>query len=546
MLFFLFSFPMFAASYSVSYALPSSYAKAQSYRTGKPEAVANEIIGDSHLDSLRRNSANSYIPAVAQRIASYTNNDFLRVKIAHDVTALLLSYDDVNFWRGTVPQQDLSYVLRSKKSVCEGYANVFKALCDSIGIPCEKVHGYARGVSTSSGAENPTQSNHAWNIVKIGGAWYLVDCTWDSGYMSGRTNVQEYKTDWLFACPEAFICTHYPTKDAAQQLMERQVTANGFLSLPSLRPNLFDFVELSSYPRKENLVDGRCLIVYKPNGERLLSFQVQDVSTGETLWNCVFSEKIAGEIWVLIALPKSGTYKINLFADESRESKGVFCGEFTLTTSVSCPIAALSATEKRFLMNNSETTKFPHALVSKSDTIRVKKSSSSAANDAYNFDTSYWNEGNYNNYGMCGVSLTVPISALVKNEISTDKMGFALDFAGVNGKGSFITSFEYLRNLESENNLHAGIWSLAFGRRPFRNLAFYIGGGLGLRLDPSNESGAPREELKKESYCLDTGWLALKAEFGLLINISALFTKWELSYNNVFGFSTSAGIGIGF
>ena len=54
-----------------------------------------------------------------------------------------------------------------KLHVCEGYAKVFKVLCDRFDIPCILVSGYAGGP-------------HMWNYVQMDdGDWYLVDITWD-------------------------------------------------------------------------------------------------------------------------------------------------------------------------------------------------------------------------------------------------------------------------------------------------------------------------------------------------------------------------------
>ena len=104
-----------------------------------------------------------------------------------------------------------------------------------------------------------------------------------------------------------------------------------------------------------------------------------------------------------------------------------------------------------------------------------------------------------------------------------------------------ILGFEYLHNLEDENNLHAGLFLLDFTRRLFNNVAWYIGGGAGLRFDFSNADGAP---IKMEGIP-DTGYFAWKADTGFIINISHLFTKIEVSYNNVYGFSMGAGLGFG-
>lgn len=51
---------------------------------------------------------------------------------------------------------------------CEGYAFTFEYLCKQAGIECFTVTG-----------TNPQGALHAWNMVKLDGMWYHVDCTWD-------------------------------------------------------------------------------------------------------------------------------------------------------------------------------------------------------------------------------------------------------------------------------------------------------------------------------------------------------------------------------
>ena len=55
----------------------------------------------------------------------------------------------------------------SKKSgVCEAYAKTYQYLCQLNGLECIVVTGY-------------NGENHAWNMVKLNGSWYGVDCTFD-------------------------------------------------------------------------------------------------------------------------------------------------------------------------------------------------------------------------------------------------------------------------------------------------------------------------------------------------------------------------------
>ena len=98
-------------------------------------------------------------------------------------------------------------VLQNRIAVCNGYARLFKMLCQYAGIRAELVTGYARG-GLGSTAFRP---NHTWNAVYVDGAWQLVDATWASGFISfADAFVKQYDDAYFFPDPERFIRSHYP------------------------------------------------------------------------------------------------------------------------------------------------------------------------------------------------------------------------------------------------------------------------------------------------------------------------------------------------
>ncbi len=124
---------------------------------------------------------NTYDTAMTAAIAAADGSvdktsDFTKIKSIHDYVANTLEYDTANM-NSTDPQ--ISGNIRSVYTslcgdhlvVCEGYAKMFKVLCDAYDIPCIIISGNA-GTTGSLEA-------HMWNNVYLGGYWFLVDCTWD-------------------------------------------------------------------------------------------------------------------------------------------------------------------------------------------------------------------------------------------------------------------------------------------------------------------------------------------------------------------------------
>ena len=110
-----------------------------------------------------------------QLISSANGSDYDKIKLLHDWLIDNLEY-------GTDVAGNNSYNIYGtfciKNVVCEGYAEGFKYLLDSLGIPCILVSG------TAQNSEGTTE-NHEWNYVQLGGSWYAVDVTWDDPIIMG-------------------------------------------------------------------------------------------------------------------------------------------------------------------------------------------------------------------------------------------------------------------------------------------------------------------------------------------------------------------------
>ena len=64
--------------------------------------------------------------------------------------------------------------------VCEGYSRALKVICDTLGIPCILMSGFA---TTPSGS----LIDHMWNYVQMeDGNWYALDPTWDDPIVNSK------------------------------------------------------------------------------------------------------------------------------------------------------------------------------------------------------------------------------------------------------------------------------------------------------------------------------------------------------------------------
>ena len=100
-------------------------------------------------------------------------------------------------------------VLERGEAVCDGYARLFKTLCEYAGLQAVLIHGYAR---PGNGSPSGFKPNHSWNAVQIDGSWHLLDVTWAAGFIDLRSNQYVSRIDekYFLTPPELFIQDHYP------------------------------------------------------------------------------------------------------------------------------------------------------------------------------------------------------------------------------------------------------------------------------------------------------------------------------------------------
>ena len=114
-------------------------------------------------------------------------DDYQKLKWIHDYLCNNITYDhdNVDNLLYQSAYSTLSTAISAPRpTVCAGYAKAFKVLCDNIGVDCILVQGKANG-----GSLDVLPEAHLWNYVKLDGAWYAVDLTWDD---SGNRNRDIY------------------------------------------------------------------------------------------------------------------------------------------------------------------------------------------------------------------------------------------------------------------------------------------------------------------------------------------------------------------
>ncbi|CAF0974452.1 unnamed protein product [Didymodactylos carnosus] len=249
-----------------------------------------------------------------------------------------ISYDDASYFSGRIPTQATENVFQSKKAVCEGYACLFKKLCDEIGLKCEKISGYAKGYSYNPRKSAFDDVNHAWNVLQIDDHWYFIEATWGSGHIEkGKRFKKELDTHNFFCRPEHMIYKHLPT-DNKWQLLARPITMNEYLRLPNTHSAFFELgleIVTPKYSQTVHLQSGKSyaeLLVKTPDDVELLG-SLKDSLEGEDIEGAaqVYFDR-QKSLWICQFAPqRNGMHNITIFA-KKKTSPGSFHGaiEFIL------------------------------------------------------------------------------------------------------------------------------------------------------------------------------------------------------------------------
>ncbi len=144
-------------------------------------------------------------------------------------------------------------VLQEKTAVCEGYARLFKSLCEHAGIRAEIITGYARTDANKANAN--FRSNHTWNTVYIDSSWFLLDATWASGYISMPSGefVKYYDSGYFLSSPAKFSQHHYPD-DTRWTLLPETPVLGEFRYMP-YRQRSYSKYSITSYLPSKGMIE---------------------------------------------------------------------------------------------------------------------------------------------------------------------------------------------------------------------------------------------------------------------------------------------------
>jgi len=178
------------------------------YQTGFPENIVFTVPED--IQNGVFTAPLNYIDSLIEYLISWTDDDYLKAKSIHDWIVCNIPYDVLAYNNGEFKLKEPHITLRYKAAVCGGYSALFNYMARRAGFECHYVAGYTKGRSKRSIQPQGIFTRHAWNCIKINNIWYLIDSTWNAGYVNENVFHFAYSTDYFLTNPAIFIKRHYP------------------------------------------------------------------------------------------------------------------------------------------------------------------------------------------------------------------------------------------------------------------------------------------------------------------------------------------------
>ncbi len=216
---------------------------------------------------------------------------------------------------------DAETVLAQRRAACYGYAVLFEALVEAMGLEAEIVGGHGKGQGYEPGDGMEDAQDHAWNAVRVGGRWGLVDCTWGAGYTDEQGRFVRRFTDHYFLTPpEEFVYDHFPD-DADWQLLARPISQTEYLNRANVKPVFFERgLRLVSYEQAGLRAGSSLQLTIGAPRETVVTAELYQ--GGRQLGKqYTFTQREAKGFVVRAVFPTGGRYLLRVFARE-REAEG--------------------------------------------------------------------------------------------------------------------------------------------------------------------------------------------------------------------------------
>jgi hypothetical protein len=293
----------------------------QAYRDRPLEKIVTVV--PNRISKNIGNNPDLVLTDLVRYLTEDESDPFLKVKNLHDWICDNIAYDAEGYFTGSYSGTDYTSVLRSGKTVCDGYAGLFLSMAEIAGFQAVKISGHSKGYGFDPVHKESRVSSHAWNGVEINGNWYLLDCTWNAGHVTTEGFTKDYSTGYLFLKPEYMIFSHHPDQDN-WQLLDKPVPYDDYLDLHFFQGDFFNYLSVDTGGKREQIerfpVDREAKLELPKRREVFVTAQLVDADHMPHE-NRTYVDNDENTVIVQASFPSAGLYRIRLFGYKGMEGQ---------------------------------------------------------------------------------------------------------------------------------------------------------------------------------------------------------------------------------
>ncbi|POI33164.1 hypothetical protein CIB84_003085 [Bambusicola thoracicus] len=261
------------------------------------------------------------VEELVQTLLKQARTDLEKVRVIWMWICHHIEYDVVGFHNKSLRLCEPTDVLRTGKSVCEGYAGLFQQMCSVAGIQCMKLSGYSKGYGYKIGQTFQGNSDHAWNAVYLDGRWHLLDSTWGSGIVDDASTkfTFRYNEFYFLTHPALFVNNHFPD-NSNWQLLKPTLTLKQFENNLQHNSDFYNLGLLAAHPQTALIQteNGTATISVECRPSTLFTFKLE--GTDEHGLLTLRKQGMKLELYP----QKTGRQELQIFARPSKSAEDVY------------------------------------------------------------------------------------------------------------------------------------------------------------------------------------------------------------------------------
>ena len=215
------------------------------------------------------------------------------------------------------------------KSICSGYAGLYKKICDNLELIVEKIDGFSKVFDFILNENLEDSEKHEWNAVHIEEEWYLIDTTWGSGYSEdGKAFIKKFNPYYFFTPPQEFVRGHLPFISKWQLLPKpKKISQQVFMAFIPLKSNFFTLGFNSIDPDfniNEVKEKGKFTLYFEKNKDikydkiKVMAklYLIENENNNKEIKNSILEIRKEDCYEVNYLISKKGEYKLQIFGSD--------------------------------------------------------------------------------------------------------------------------------------------------------------------------------------------------------------------------------------